>query len=503
VVKSKSAQVLCGDKTILWESMRTISRLLTPGLLSACPPEVRRAAHLPNPDESNIHLIQSLLDTKSGPHPGNPFFDIVLQAQTFKSTMPRDKLFALLNLAWVEDRWLPRPNYQCSDLEVFRNFVLIDVVENKSIKALSWVNTAGVDRNSGGPFWVPTIADFDGPKPSFCIERGRPRGHIQRLPEAVASLNESKTTLTVRGRLLCSPVAVIATSRSAFYQKSGLALPLQSADFTEATIEVERNWLRSCFRAFLVSKCRVVMEDSNTKVCKDELMNLDLDDTLLQSINDALINSDHFVTFILVLTCNWNSYARAPIIPWIPPWTETGANANPDAKSELVKSAGSYKISESIANATLDAKMGPSRYSNSILDGKAESDETSGLPDIPGLLEFIQDIVKRLLRGHTISSANWEDYLNTIAHEYTKWKVICGLEDGRVGWVPNNVRSEDRVCVFKGGRESFLLRAARDEKGNKSLNWELHGECYFEGLELGGEYLLEEDGFEDLALGLI
>jgi hypothetical protein len=503
VVKSRSAQVLCGDKTILWESMCTVAGLLAPGLLSACPPDVRRATHLPNPDESNIRLIQSLVETKSGPHPGRPFFDIVLQAQTFKSTMPRDKLFALLNLAWVEDKWLPCPNYQCSDLEVFRNFVLIDVVENKSIKALSWVNTAGVDRNSGWPFWVPTIADFEGPKPSFFVERGRPQGHIQRLPEAVASSNESKTALTVRGRLLCSPVAVIATSRSALYEKAGLALPLQSADFTKATIEVERNWLRSCYQAFLVSKWKVVREDWNNKVGKDEFMNLNLDDTLFQSSNDALINSVYFITFILVLTCNWNSYGRAPIIPWIPPWTETGPNANPDAKSELVKTVGFYKIPESIANVTLNAKMGPSRHTNSILDGKAESDEMSELPDGPGLLEYIQDIIKRLIRGHTISSANWEDYLNTVTHEYTKWKTFCGLEDGRIGWVPNNVRSKDRVCVFKGGRESFLLRAARGEKGNKSLNWELHGECYFEGLKLGVEYLLEKDRFEDLALGLI
>ena len=48
------------------------------------------------------------------------------------------------------------------------------------------------------------------------------------------------------------------------------------------------------------------------------------------------------------------------------------------------------------------------------------------------------------------------------------------------------MRSEDRVCVFKGGRESFLLRAARDEKGNKSLNWELHGECYLRDWSSGG-----------------
>jgi hypothetical protein len=38
--------------------------------------------------------------------------------------------------------------------------------------------------------------------------------------------------------------------------------------------------------------------------------------------------------------------------------------------------------------------------------------------------------------------------------------------------------------------------------GDDNLNWELQGECYLEGLELEGKYLLKE-AFEDIALGLI
>jgi hypothetical protein len=73
-------------------------------------------------------------------------------------------------------------------------------------------------------------------------------------------------------------------------------------------------------------------------------------------------------------------------------------------------------------------------------------------------------------------------YKEIICQEHTKWKRIAALADGRIGWVPKNAQDGDRVCVFKGGRESFLLREINGEEGAGG-NYKLLGECYFEGLE--------------------
>ena len=437
VVNSSSAQVFCGNKAIPWDSMCMVTNLLTAGFLAACPPEVRRSVHLPTENESNIHLIETLRHKKTTSQPGRPFFDILFHAQSFQSSIPRDKLFAILNLPWVEEYWIPLPNYRCSDLEVFRNFIVVDLMHNKSVKALSWVNTAGVDRESDDPSWVPTVADFEGPKPSFFMERGRPTTSFL-FQEAEAYLDDSETSLTIKCLLLHSPVKNIADSRSACYEKAGLDLPLLSADITEAVIEVERNWLRSCFRILMVSKWPHLFQGTKTKLDFGEIL-----------------SSDHFTTFLLLMSCNWNPYANEPIIPWVSSDSEPETNTVREQSNEL------------------------------------------------NLLAFMRDITGQLIMGHPISDNNWEDYLCTISQEHTKWKVFCGLGDGRIGWVPRNARVGDRVCVFKGGRETFLLRNARDKEGNIGIDWELHGECYFERLENGRGGVLEGEGIEDAYLSIV
>ncbi|KAL9485434.1 hypothetical protein ACSS6W_004223 [Trichoderma asperelloides] len=437
VVNSSSAQVFCGNKTIPWDSMCMVTNLLTAGFLAACSPEVRRSVHIPTENESNIHLIETLRHTKAASQPGRPFFDILFHAQSFQSSLPRDKLFAILNLPWVEEYWIPLPNYRCSDLEVFRNFVVVDLMHNKSVKALSWVNTAGVDRESDGPSWVPTVADFEGPKPSFFMGRGRPTSSFL-LQEAEAYLDDSESSLIINCLLLHSAIKNIADSRSACYEKAGLDLPLQSADITEASIEVERNWLRSCFRVLMVSKWPHLFQGTKTELDFGEIF-----------------SSDHYTAFLLVMSCNWNPYSNEPIIPWVSSSSETETNTVREQSNELDH------------------------------------------------LAFMRDITGRLIMGHPISNNNWEDYLCIISQEHAKWKVFCGLGDGRIGWAPRNVSVGDRVCIFKGGRETFLLRNARDKDGNTGMGWKLHGECYFERLENGKGGLLEGEGIEDVYLSIV
>jgi hypothetical protein len=437
VVHSSSAQVFCGNKTIPWDSMCMVTNLLTAGFFTACPPELRRSVYLPTENESNIHLIETLRHTKTASQPGRPFFDILFHAQSFQSSLPRDKLFAILNLPWIEEYWIPLPNYRCSDLDVFKNFVVVDLMHNKSVKALSWVNTAGANRESDDPSWVPTVADFEGPKPSFFMGRGRPSTSFLSQ-EAEAYLDDSGSSLIIKCLLLHSAVKNIADSRSACYERAGLDLPLLPADITEAVIEVERNWLRSCFRVLMVSKWPHLFQGTKTELDFGEIL-----------------SSEQYTAFLLVMSCNWNSYSNVPIVPWVSAGSEPGIT-------------------------TVHEKSNESH-----------------------LLAFMRDITGRLIMGHPISDNNWEDYLFTISQEHTKWKVFCGLGDGRIGWVPKNVRVGDRVCVFNGGRETFLLRNAQDKAGNIVVDWKLHGECYFERLENGKEGALEGEGIEDVYLSIV
>jgi hypothetical protein len=237
---------------------------------------------------------------------------------------------------------------------------------------------------------------------------------------------------------LYSPVKNIADSRSACYEKAGLDLPLQPADITEAVIEVERNWLRGCYRILMVSKYPHLFQGTKTELNFGEF-----------------IFSDHYTTFLLVMSCNWNPYRDEPIIPWV------------------------------------------------SLDSEPETNTVREQLNEFHLLAFMRDITAQLIMGNPISDDNWEVYLCTISQEHTKWKVFCGLGDGRIGWVPRNARVGDRVCVFKGGRETFLVRNVRDKEGNIGIDWELHGECYFERLENGRGGVLEGEGIEDAYLNIV
>lgn len=100
--------------------------------------------------------------------------------------------------------------------------------------------------------------------------------------------------------------------------------------------------------------------------------------------------------------------------------------------------------------------------------------------------------MKHLLLDQTLSHADWEHYIHIVCDDHT-----------RIGRAPNNMRLVDRVYVLNGGRESFLLRPAKEGIVDEDQDWELHGECYFEGLELGGEFLSEKNLFEELDLRLI
>jgi hypothetical protein len=415
VVNSTSAEVLYGDQTIKWDDMIKIVYLNS--LLSFCTPETKRSFHLSSLEESNVLIINDLLHSRKNNKPGRPLFDILFHTHRFQATNVRDKVFSILNLPRFEGEWIPIPKYELSPFEVFRDFAIIDLTRNNSLKILSWVNTAGVERspNDTSPSWVPNVDDFQGPAPSFFMECGRTPITLDNTKE-IAWINDDKTLLKIQGRLLPEPIKYLSKARSSCYAESEAKFPFRVADFTDSILNIERRWFKSCFNIFLWAKESSVAEEINTR-------NAEKDPPSQGGILalGEIASSDVYRRFLLTMCRNWTPYNRSTPSPVI--------LNNTMCVTEAL-----------IAGYDLEEVFGGAKDAFLIV------------------------------------------YKETICQEHTKWKRIAALADGRIGWVPKNARGGDRVCVFKGGRESFLLREIKGEAG-ASGNYKLLGECYFEGLE--------------------
>lgn len=425
--------MLYGDRSIKWDDIEKIALVSGNGLLSYCLPETRRSFNLSSLEESNVNIINDLLRSRRNNEPGRPFFDILFHTHRFQATDIRDKVFSILNLPRFKGEWIPIPKYELSPFEVFRDFTIVDLTRNNSVKILSWVNTAGVDRSPDdtSPSWIPSIDDFRGPAPSFFMASGRKPFDYNVKVEA--RINGDNTILRIKGRLLPECIEHISQARSSCYTESKAKLPLQAADFTSSILDVEQRWFKSCFNVFV--KAKIVLprlEEINTENTEEDLPSREIDLYLHE-----IIPGDLYKRFLLTMCHNWNPYTRSRPIP---------------------------VLLENTRLVTFALLLSDSEHSFENLFGDKK--------------DMFLEIYKEI-----------------ICQEHTKWKKIAVLADGRIGWVPNNALEGDRVCVFSGGRESFLLREITREDG-AGAHYKLLGECYFEGLEADA---VELEGREDCA----
>ncbi|RBA19765.1 hypothetical protein FPRO05_09065 [Fusarium proliferatum] len=174
----KHAKVICGDQSIAWAKVLRIVDAIRYYQSS-----VKRVPgyHLIYETISSVDLMRSARDNR---HPkiyilgqrwyrplltGRPMegqedsklLDLVLMSRRYKCTHPHDKIFGMLGVT-AEDTSskLLEPNYEISEFDAYRNFVLWEIRHNKSLRVLG-TSSQKSSRQRTSPSWVPDFNRLD------------------------------------------------------------------------------------------------------------------------------------------------------------------------------------------------------------------------------------------------------------------------------------------------------------------------------------------------------
>ncbi|KAF4443717.1 Heterokaryon incompatibility 6 OR allele [Fusarium acutatum] len=215
----KHAKIICGDQSIAWAKVLRIVDAIRHYQSS-----VKRVPgyHLTYETISSVDLMRSARDNR---HPriyifgqwwyrplltGRPMegqedsklLDLILMSRRYKCTHPHDKIFGMLGVT-AEDtsNKLLKPDYEISQFDAYRNFVLWEIRHNKSLRVLG-TSSQKSSRQCTSPSWVPDFNRLD----SITGLTGSPfsGSYVDAsagLPMEVRESNNS-TTLHIKGSIV-------------------------------------------------------------------------------------------------------------------------------------------------------------------------------------------------------------------------------------------------------------------------------------------------------------
>ncbi|KLO81316.1 uncharacterized protein Y057_8160 [Fusarium fujikuroi] len=240
----KHAKVICGGQSIAWAKVLRIVDAIRYYQSS-----VKRVPgyHLIYETISSVDLMRSARDNR---HPkiyilgqrwyrplltGRPMeeqedsklLDLILMSRKYKCTHPHDKIFGMLGVT-AEDtssKFL-EPNYEISEFDAYRNFVLWEIRHNKSLRVLG-TSSQKSSRQRTSPSWVPDFNRLD----SITGLTGSPfRGSevdaSAGMPMEVRESNDS-TTLHIRG---CIVDTIHTVGKKSFTDRSTRLSKRQRSD---------------------------------------------------------------------------------------------------------------------------------------------------------------------------------------------------------------------------------------------------------------------------------
>ncbi|KAI1008490.1 hypothetical protein LB504_001312 [Fusarium proliferatum] len=174
----KHAKVICGDQSIAWVKVLRIVDAIRYYQSS-----VKRVPgyHLIYETISSVDLMRSARDNR---HPriyilgqrwyrplltgrqmevqdDSKLLDLILMSRKYKCTHPHDKIFGMLGVT-AEDTSskLLEPNYEISEFDAYRNFVLWEIRHNKSLRVLG-TSSQKSSRHRTSPSWVSDFNRLD------------------------------------------------------------------------------------------------------------------------------------------------------------------------------------------------------------------------------------------------------------------------------------------------------------------------------------------------------
>ncbi|KAF5583577.1 heterokaryon incompatibility 6 OR allele [Fusarium pseudocircinatum] len=174
----KHAKTICGDQSIAWVKVLRIVDAIRHYQSS-----VKRVPgyHLTYETISSVDLMRSARDNR---HPriyilgqwwyrplitgrqlegqeDSKLLDLILMSRRYKCTHPHDKIFGMLGVT-AEDTSskLLEPDYEISQFDAYRNFVLWEIRHNKSLRVLG-TSSRKSSRQCTSPSWVPDFNRLD------------------------------------------------------------------------------------------------------------------------------------------------------------------------------------------------------------------------------------------------------------------------------------------------------------------------------------------------------
>jgi Heterokaryon incompatibility protein (HET) len=231
---AKEAVVICGDVELPWGKLADLAfrACLFPVLGTNYTPQV--APEVQEKRKVNAANVMNILMMKM--HLGKAtVLDCVLASTYFKCTVPHDHVFALLPLS--HGRWSLKPNYSITMEEVFTDFAISSIVNDKSLNVFSIASGNGLTVNSAArrlPSWVPDLTSplLGGPLTNHSVFPRRFFAGGDRLPEVRII---SKRQVECRGFII-DTVRRMATTFVAMLESD---LPPLTGDPFEGVTEVQ------------------------------------------------------------------------------------------------------------------------------------------------------------------------------------------------------------------------------------------------------------------------
>ncbi len=325
-VLAKRAQVVCGNQSVPWAALErvVIAMNLYSGRVKPIPgyQEIDQAVHAVNLMRSARrdvyrHILMPdmwLLDRyiTGSRREYSKMLDLVEESRAFACTNPRDKIYGMLGITDEETQseYLT-PDYDSPPGDVFRKYVLWEVLHNKSLRVLG----VSSDKDRSGaefasPSWVPDFTRLD---PHSRLTRFEKRAsYLASLGRPEARVSEDGTVLHLRGRLVDTIHTVAERSASRTFDNISDEEKKLLAGSEEA-VRLTKAWMKEAMGIWQAAAERRANGRPLPPLIARDLWATSEDD-------DFTAYPAHWTHFLRALTCDrtdLGNYATVADLPYV------------------------------------------------------------------------------------------------------------------------------------------------------------------------------------------
>ena len=326
-VLAKRAQVVCGNQSVPWAALErvVIAMNLYNGLVKPISgyQEIDQAVHAVNlmrsaRRDAYRHILMPdmwlfVRYISGSRREYSKMLDLVEESRAFTCTNPRDKIYGMLGITNEETQGeYLTPDYDSPPGDVFRKYVLWEILHNKSLRVLGVSSDkARSGAEFASPSWVPDFTRLD---PHSRLTRFEKRAtYLASLghPQAEARVSEDGTVLHLRGKLIDTIHTVAERSVSRAFDKiSDREKKLLAG--SEDAVRLTKAWMKEAMGIWQAAAERRTNRRAPPLIARD----------LCTTTNDGSFTAhpDHWTPFLRALTCDrtdLGNYATVGDLPFV------------------------------------------------------------------------------------------------------------------------------------------------------------------------------------------